>query len=485
MEKKVKIFKTITVILIIIAVSLIAFVGVFRTKLNYKINLIPDYTFGMEIAGTREFKFTLDTSSEETEVYVDEDGNVKGEVIESEDEEDDDTTISLETTVDELEETDEEESEDVVAEEEVDQVSYSTETREIKANEDEVLNKESYEETKSIIQKRLEKAQIPEYNLRLDTVTGDLILEVPEDDNTDLAYDLALAQGKFEIIDSQTGVVLLDNSHIKSASALYASSDSTYQAYLEIDLNKEGTEILKEISNTYVQTTNEEDETETLYVDLQIDGSTLLTTYFGEELDGGVIQITMGSATTDYDSFLSSYEGAAYYANILDSGMTPNAYALSSDNFVQSQITDDMIMIAKIVFAIAIVIVSVVLIIKYKLSGLLGALASVGYIALTSLALRYTGVVITLNSLIAFCGMVVVNYVFIWDFLRRRKTDSTKHAFSEGLKKLNIVIVPLWVIAVIFTFMTNITIGSVGMVLFWGLFVHVIYSFLITRTLYV
>lgn len=474
MEKKIKIFKTIAIVFIIITISLISFVGVFRDNLNAKLNIIPDFTYGMELAGTREFKFTLDTASEEKQVYVDDNGNYMGTVIE--DTSSTDTSISLEATVDS--------AGDVVAEEEADKVQYKTETRTIKANDDSVLNQECYEQTKKILQARLEKAQIPEYNIRLDNVTGNLVLEVPEDDNTDQAYQLALSQGKFELVDGQTGVILLDNDDIKKAEAIYYAQES-YQALLQIEFNKDKVETLREISKTYVKTTNESDEEETKTVQLKIDGEVLLETYFGEELKQGILQITMGQATTDYNTFLESYKSASYFANIIDNGKTPNVYTLASDNFVQSQITDDMMILAKVAFAGAVAIVSLVMIFKYKCKGFLGALASIGYIAVTLLAIRYTNVVVTPNSLVALLGVIAVNYIFVFTFLNRLKTDSVKHAFMENMKKLNVTIIPLWVIAVIFTFMTNVAISSVGMVMFWGLFVQILYSFIITRTIYV
>lgn len=475
MEKKVKLFKTITIILLIIAVSLISFVGVFRSKLNFKENVIPEFKYGMELAGNREFKFTLDTAAEDKTVYLDENGNYKGTVVEAE-ESDTTTDLSLDATV--------EETNDVAAEEEVNKVPYATEHILVKANEDDTLNKESYEKTKAIIQKRLETAQIPEYNLRLNTITGDLVLEVPEDEYTEEAYNLTSEQGKFEIIDSETGVVLLDNSHLKKAQALYTANEA-YQAYLQIEFNDEGREILKNISKEYIQTTNEAGETVTKKVDLRLDNATLLSTYFGEELDQGLLQITMGSSTLDYNTFMESYNSARNFANIVDSGKTPNKLAISSDNFVMSSITENMILGAKIAFAVAIVIMSVILVIKYKLEGLLGAIASVGYIAVTMLAIRYTNVTITLNSVFAILGITAINYVFIINFLNRKKTDSPKHAFLESIKRLNVEMIPVWVVSIIFTFMTHIAISSVGMILFWGLFVHAIYSFAITRTLYV
>ena len=469
MEKKLKLFKSITIILLIIAVSLISFVGVFRSKLNFKENVIPDFKYGMELAGNREFKFTLDTAAEEKNIYVDENGNYKGNVVEKES----DSEVSLDATVQEN-----------IAEEDVSKLPYSTETKVLKANEDEVLNKESYEKTKSIIQKRLEFAQIPEYNIRLNTITGELIVEVPSDDYAEDTYNLVSAQGKFEIIDSDTGVILLDNSYLKKAQALYTANE-TYQAYLQIEFNDEGAEILKNISKEYVETTDESGTTTQKKVELKLDNVTLLSTYFGEELNQGILQITMGAATTDYAEFSKSYDSTKQFANIINNGKTPNKLALVSDNFVQSQITSDIVFYAEMIFAIAVVIVSIILLIKYKIDGLYGAISSIGYIALTLLLIRYTNVTITLNSALAIIGITAINYVFIFSFLNRKQSNSAKHAFFESIKKLNISIIPLWVIAIIFTFMTHVVISSVGMVLFWGLFIHAIYSVIITRTLYV
>ena len=472
MEKKIKIFKTITVILFIIAISLISFVGIFRSKLSFKENVIPDFKFGMELAGNREFKFTLDPAVQEKNIYIDENGNYKGDVAEQDSS--DTSEISLDATV----------NEDVIAEEEVSKIPYKTESRSIKANEDAVLNKESYEKTKIIIQKRLESAQIPEYNLRLNTITGELILEVPSDDYTEKAYNLASEQGDFKVVDAETGVVLLDNTHLKKVQALYTANDS-YQAYLQIEFNNEGAEILKDISKEYVETTDESGNTEQKKVELKLDNATLLSTYFGEELTQGMLQITMGAATTDYKTFNESYSSAKEFADILNYGKTPNKLVLASDNFIKSQITNEMIITAKILFAILIVAISAILVLKYKLDGVFGAISIVGYVALTMLVIRYTNVVITLNSILSIIGITVVNYVFIFNFLNRKKSDSAKHAFLESMKKLSFDIIPLWVIAIIFTFMSHVVISSVGMVLFWGLFILYVYNFCITRALFV
>ena len=472
METKLKLFKLITIISLITVISLLSFIGVFRNKLNFKENIIPEFKYGMELAGNREFKFTLDTTAEEKKVYIDENGDYKGTVVEENS--DAEANISLDDVVEK----------DSVAKEETKNLPYKTESKTVKANDDAVLNKESYEKTKTIIQKRLEAEQIPEYNLRLNTITGDLVLEVPSDEYTDKAYNLASAQGKFEIIDADTGVILLDNSHLKKAQALYTANDA-FQTYLQIEFTDEGAEILKNISKEYIETTDESGTTTQKKVELKLDNSTLLSTYFGEELPNGVLQITMGTPTSDHKEFTESYNSAKEFADIINNGKAPNKIVLNSDNFIQSQITHEVILYAEIAFAICVLIVSVILIIKYKIQGLLAAISAVGYIAMLLLVMRYTNVVITLNSVLALIVMIIVNYVFLFSFLSMKKSDASKHAFSKSIKKMALSTIPLWVIAVVFTFMAHVVISSAGIVIFWGLCILYLHNLCITKTLFV
>ena len=51
-------------------------------------------------------------------------------------------------------------------------------------------------------------------------------------------------------------------------------------------------------------------------------------------------------------------------------------------------------------------------------------------------------------------------------------------ALKETLKEIYLSIVPVCIIAVIFTFMIETVISSVGMTLFWGLLIQVILSLL-------
>ena len=56
---------------------------------------------------------------------------------------------------------------------------------------------------------------------------------------------------------------------------------------------------------------------------------------------------------------------------------------------------------------------------------------------------------------------------------------SNKESLKLALKELYLSIVPVCVIAVIMLFMSSLIISSMGMMLFWGLLVQVLFSVLV------
>ena len=100
MLKKVK---EIVIILIVILVSIIAFFGVFRKENGVWKNSLPEFQYGMDMKGARELIYAVSSEESEKYVYVDEAGNVKGEVwqegkaITQEDEKSDEENTSEET----------------------------------------------------------------------------------------------------------------------------------------------------------------------------------------------------------------------------------------------------------------------------------------------------------------------------------------------------------------------------------------------------
>ncbi len=548
MKKNTAIIKklcVVAIILVVVTFSIVAFIGIYLKNLNKKSNIINDYTLSTEFSGNREYKLTLDSSQEEKDVYVNENGEIFGE---ARDKEDTSTEVTAEETEGEATEGTAENTEGETPETTADQTEnettestekeedkktqvegYTIEKRTIKSNEDSVLTKDSYIESKKIMEKKLESLGVSDYKVRLDEITGKMVIELPDDENANFLSEVAYSQGIFEVIDSQTGLKLLDNSNVKKAQVGSYSQNNKYNIYLQIYLDKEGTEILKNISNIYVEkpvekeetseentnSTNEntvtdaetntsentnttdeatntaetdEPETKTDYVEVILDGTTISKTYFGEEMDGGIIQLTLSSDIdpTDVDALTEASKSATSMATILNSGKMPNKYSLESDDFLQSSINDNEKNVLKIVVIGLVLILSILIIIRFGLNGILGAILNIGYLALISLAVRYTNVIISISSIITVLLVIIINFGFMYKFLSELKNDqNAKKAYSKTLKSLYLVIMPVAIIAFVFSFMQNVSIIGIGMMLFWSLIIQVLYNTIFTRTVYV
>ena len=467
MEKNLKKIRSIAIILIAILISVIAFVGFYVKEYGIWKNVLPDFKLGMELKGIKELHYVLDDSEEEKEIYLDSEGNYAGDVVSDTSS---DTNVSLET----------EDGNQIQSSEESKEIEgYTIEKRTVKTNEESAITIENFEKAKNLLQKRLETLDLYEYNIRQDTLTGEIVVEVPDDENLETEQSLISTVGNIEIIDKQTGLILIKDSNIKKATMLGSNSNG-YQAYLQLEFDKDGAEKLKEISNKYQTVTDENGEETTNYISIIMDGQTLVTTYFKEELSSGAIQIPMGQATESYDEYVEVAKSVSMIADIVNQDTMPLAYTLSSDNHINSAITKDVIQIAEVVFAIVIILISLYLIIKYKFEGFKSAIIAIGYIALLSIILRYTNVIITLNSLIVFIASIVINYLFNIKLLNKMKTNSSKKtAFGQAMKELYLTIMPVCIIAVIFTLMSSVVISSIGMVLFWGLLIQAIYDCLL------
>ena len=220
----------------VVVVSMIAFWGIFLKDKGIWKNVVPDYEYGMQIEGARELRYVPDNSEAEKYVYVDENGAIKGEVWKD----------GSPTTAEEEAKSAEENADVENTESETEEISYAKEMRSIKVNSDDKLTKENFEKTKKLIQKRLKSQQIPQYNIRIDDVTGKLVIETANDDTIETVENLIASAGQFQIIDYQNGLVLMDNSDIKKASVVSSNTDM-YNTYLQIEFNKEGAEKLKAI----------------------------------------------------------------------------------------------------------------------------------------------------------------------------------------------------------------------------------------------
>ena len=465
--------KLITEILAIIVICLISFVGIYTKNANQMKNQVKDYDLSKDLKGYRELVFKV---SDATEV-LDSNGKVVGNTDEYGD-------SSIETN------------------------SYKKSENKINASED--LTKENYEKAKSIIEKRLKNLNVEDYNLSLDEENGNIYLQIPENSDTDHTVSNILQVAKFEIKDQDdTSNVLVTNDDLKKISAVYNTTSSGTTVYLQIEFNKNGKNILKQIStgdyatdenltnttNTTENTsenentnsnenTSSEEETKTQKkIILSIDNNDMITTSFDDPIEDGIIDLSMNQPSTDQDSISDTLQSASTIAAVVNSGKMPLTYKVAENNYVNTDITSNMLKKAMYVVIAIVIVALVVLIIKYKSVGLLASISYIGFVGLELLLIRYTNVTISLESIVAGIILLAVNYLIIYRLIKVHETDSElkKKVYSNEFKSIIIKSIPIFIIAIIFVFMKWTKIATFGMFMFWGLLLSIIYNYIVTK----
>lgn len=443
-----KIITIITVILLVIIITVASFFGIYKKK-EYKVsNVVPDYILGMEFTNSRIVNLEIDKTVESTTIY-DKDGN---EVTEKEN-----------------------------------GVEYTEEngyiTVENKANSDDILTNENFKKTKSILKSRLKKLGVDQYRVILDESNGNIQIKIPENDNTDMVIYNLLQSGTFELKDSETDEVLIDKSNVKKANVVYSQGETGTGVYLQIKLNKEGKRKLEEISKIYVETTiqitNEEGETEETTeikkVEIALNGETVKETYFGETLADGTLNIAIGAGTDS--KTLEQYKAEAeQMAAVLNSGILPITYA-ETDYTEASNITKQQLDIGMYIVLGIIALMIIFFIIRLKTKGLLASILQIGYIALLLLTLRYTNVKITIEGIFGILISSILNYIYIYKAFKNIDLNFVKEVTAKFALKL----IPIYILAVIFSFNSIANIYSLGMTLVWGIIVMYLYNLSLTQ----
>lgn len=453
-----KIISRVAKILGIVLISLIAFVGIYVQKTNRMENIVKDYKYNMDLEGRRVI--SLKVSDGKETVIKDKDGN---------------------------------EVEEELTDEQITEKGYTKE--ETPDNNKEVLTEENYNKTKKIIEKRLDDLNVNNYIVRLNKDNGTIYIEIPEDTTTDHTISNISEMGKFEIVDDDNSDVLINNNQIKSAKVFYNTQSTGTTVYLNIEFNKEGKEKLSEISKTYVKTENtnttEENTTEDGQAEnnttekkiaLKVDDNTMLTTSFGEPIENGSIQLSMGTASLEKKEIEDSAERAKTIATLLDNGKLPIKYEVDENKYVASDFTQEMVQKVVIALGAAIIVALIILSIKYKTKGLLASISFIGFIAICSLVVRYVNVIITLNSMVAMFIVLLLNYVFNIIMLNiTKKENDINKTMKESYKEFFTKVIPVIILSIVFSFISWIPVSSFGMTLVWGLAIIAIYNILVTR----
>ena len=205
-------------------------------------------------------------------------------------------------------------------------------------------------------------------------------------------------------------------------------------------------------------------------------------------LKTGKLQLSVGSSSTDTKTIQGYIAQAQSMATVLDSGNMPVKYSVDENQYVLSDITKNDINTVFYVMSGIVAIALIVLVIKYKMQGLLGAISYIGLVAIFSLILRYTNVVITIEGIAGIAITLIMSYIFINKLLAKLKGKELNKtiinsAIKETYKEFFIAIIPIIIASITFSFISWEPISSFGMVMFWGIVLIAAYNISISNLL--
>ena len=298
-----------------------------------------------------------------------------------------------------------------------------------------------------------------------------------------------------------------------------SNTDGAYQVYLEISLTEDGQAKIEEIQNNYAilkddvdavdsskssdESTDTTDETNAETTDtentenaenaeetpaeetkkvakLSIAG----TEYDVDKIEKNKIRVKIGSQTSNTTTVNNSMAKAAELTMLINSGKYPINYEVQNNRFVHSDITNQQLLYFAGAVAIILLVLFVILIIKYKSKGLLTSISCVGFIALLSLVLRYTNVIISIEGIGAVILVILIDLKLSQMILNKTKIiDVVSEAVTSSYKELFLKLIPIMIIAIVFCFSGWTNLSSFGMIMFWGFVLIAVYNIIVTKTL--
>jgi len=484
MEIEMKKVKIITITLAIILITLVSFVGVYMQTQNKMENKVKDYELSRELKGARIIELS-----------------VKKEITDKDSEE-------------KSEENSEEKSEEK-----------SDEQNAEKENKTENLTLENYEIVKKTIEKRLKALKAEDYTISLNEETGNIIIELSENNNTDSYAYYVTASGKVQVKEKDSGNKLVSDSMIKKSQYTYrTTSDGKYQVNLVLELNKEGQAKIEEISKDYAilsteideieaaqksneenaknseekseenvenpenteQNTNEnQEEKETKEETKKIAVLTVADSEYDiEKIEKNKLTLKIGGETANTTSLNNNMAKAAELAMLINAGKMPIDYEIKTNRYIYSEITNNQMMYFALAVLAIIIVILVIVSIKYRINGLLVSISTIGFISLFTLLLRYTNVLISIEGIGAIILIITINiYMNIVILSKIQKIKLINEATYSTYKEIFLRIIPIIILSLVFCFSGWTNLSSFGMVMFWGLALIAVYNIVVTKTL--
>lgn len=479
--KAIRNLKVTLVVLIVVLISVISFGGIYYVNKGEMKNRLPDYVLGSSIKGYRHITLVASESTNEDENNTNSTSNTTENTTEN-------------ATENETSNTTENATENNTTENAVNTTNTTSEN---------VNTASNYKKSANIIKRRLKVLNIDNYNVTCDESTGRIVVDLPEDDKTDIILSDLTEVGKFTIEDSETGEVLLDNGDVKSVKfgQQNTGTSSSSSLIMGIEFNSKGTKkfrnITKEYQNELAENSTEESNTtnstnttenstdssekKDKKVKIKIDDAEILTTDFSEVIDNGVLTLTVGNANDE-----TQRNSALNIGAIIQNEPLPVKYQVEGNTYTESSIDENTLKVIIYCLVVIALVIALVLIVKYRTMGILQAILSVGYIGLLLIVIRYANVVESLDGILSIFVCYVINSIFAFMISKvLSNKDLTKKVSKKSvnnvIKKYGLIIIPELIIATVCLFTSWSAIFSFGMILFWGVVISFVYNVAVTK----
>lgn len=292
------------------------------------------------------------------------------------------------------------------------------------------ISQEDLKKSETVIKKRLEAKNIFDYIVRSDVSTSQIYVEIPADTDDTSKDPLSAVEGldktaKIEFRDLD-GNVLLAGDDIKSAKYSEDPIDNTGlpSPHVVLTFSDEGTKKFAEATANLVGKT----------LSIYLDDEEITAPVVNEKIESSTAIITMGTGT-----YSEKKTQAEEYAMLIDSGTLPFNLSVVSKEYVGPYVGQKALEVSIEAGIVALIIICLVMIVCYRLPGVVSSIALIAYVAIVLLIMSSTGISLTLPGiagLILSAGMAVDANVIIFERFKeelRNKLSPTK-AFEKSFK---------------------------------------------------
>lgn len=298
-------------------------------------------------------------------------------------------------------------------------------------------------------------------------------VEIPDVTDTALVLELIGEPALLEFTTPDGEVFMTGNAVSSAEPGISQAQDSLGEYIINFKLNKNGTELFREMTTKYVG--------QVLYI--LLDGEVLLAPRVNEPITTGTGSITG----------MESREAAEKIASQIQSGALPLVLTQQKVDTVSATLGDDALSTSVLAAMVGMVIIMALLIWRYRMNGLVASWALVIYIILLFLVIYLVpGIQLTLSGLAGIVlgiGMAVDANVIIFERFNEevRRGRSLKAAVRTGFKNASSAVldgnITTLIAAAVLLFFGTGTIRGFGMTLGLSVLASMFTAVTVTRVI--